>query len=108
MTDKKNNSETPRDLRKKSKRIQESRDALKKKNKEKATNIKKLRGTIDDLKESRNSWKAQYEQVVAKNIKLDTDIKERSNRLKESERKITERDKQLLDLQKKCEELKKR
>ena len=67
-----------------------------------------MRGTIDDLKESRNSWKAQHEQTVAKNIQLQADIKDRSNLIKESERKILEKDNQLLDLQKKCEELKKK
>ena len=108
MTDHKYNSETPRDLRKKNKRIQESRDSLKEKNKEKSADLKKLRNTIDDLKESRDSWRAQYEQSSANNIKLKTDIKDQSNLLKESKRKIAEKDNQLLDLQKKCEELKKK
>jgi len=64
MTDKKKKLETPRDLRKKYKRIKESRDALKETSKKKAADIKKLRGSIDDLKESRNSWKTQYQQAV--------------------------------------------
>jgi uncharacterized protein HemX len=60
------------------------------------------------LKESRNSWKAQYQRATAKNIKLSADIKGQSNLLKESEKTISEKDKQLLELQKKCEELKKK
>ena len=70
--------------------------------------MKKLRGTIDDLKESRNSWKAQYQQTVAKNMKLRTDVQGQQNLLKESERIILEKDQQLLELQEKCEELKKK
>ena len=108
MTDKKKKTETPRDLRKKSKRIKESRDALKEKNKKKAIDLKKLRGTIDDLEESRNSWKTQYQQAVAKNMKLKLDVKCQSKLLNESEKTISEKDEQLLELQKKCEELKKK
>jgi chromosome segregation ATPase len=108
MTDKKINPETSRDLRKKSKRIQESRDTLKEKNKEKSVDLKKLRGALDDMKVSRNSWKAQYEQAVADNIKLTTDIKSQSNLLTESKRVISEKDKQLQEIQKKCEEFKKK
>ena len=104
----KKKSETPRDLRKKNKRLKEARDAFREKNKAKATDIKKLRGTIDDLKVSQDSWKTQYKQAIVENNKLVTNIKIQSQSLTKSERTVLEKDKQLLELQKKCEELKKR
>lgn len=108
MVNKKKKAETPRDLRKKNKRIKESRDALKERNREKSVDLKKNRGALDDLKKSRDSWKARYEQTVVKNQKLALDIKNQSTELKESKRAISEKDNQLLKLQKKCEKLKKK
>ena len=100
--------ETPSDLRKKGKILKESRDTLKGKNKKKASDIKKLRGNIDDVKESRDSWKTQYQQAIKKNKELMTDIKSQSNQLVDAEKIISKKDTQLLELQQMCDELKKR
>ena len=56
----KSNSERPRDLRKKISRLKESRDSLKDKSREKAQDIKRLGGKIDDLNESRDMWRTRW------------------------------------------------
>ena len=100
--------ETPRDLSKKSKRLEEGRNALKKKNKGKAKTIKKLRGNVDDIKESRDFWKNQYQQAIEENKGLTVDIKRHSKLLVEANEKKREKDEQLLRLQQMCDEFKKK
>jgi chromosome segregation ATPase len=53
-------NETPRDLRKKIKRLEESRDLQMAKNREKSNAIKANEGRINELTESRNKWKKKY------------------------------------------------
>lgn len=100
--------ERPSDLRKKKRRLEEGRNALKEKNKQKAKAIKKLRGTIDDAKESRDSWKNQCQQISEKNKKLTKDIERHSKHLLEAEKTILKKDEQILQLQQMCKELKKK
>lgn len=73
-------SETPRDLRKKNERLKMSRDALKDKSREKAKEIKRLSGKIDDLDDSRDKWRTRYESEVGRTAKLE----ERNHALEES------------------------
>lgn len=108
MVGKKKTVETPRDLRKQSKRMEASRDNLKNNKKKKSAEMKRLRSSVDDLKVSRNSWKAQCKQSTEENVKLRNGIKDQLDLFKESERIISEKDNKLLELQKECEELKKK
>ncbi len=100
--------ERPSDLRKRNKRLEKGRDALKEKNKQKAKSIKKLRGTIDDAKESRNSWKHQCQQTIEKNKKLTADMEQRSKQLLEAEKTILEKDEQFIQLQQMFDDFKKK
>ncbi len=100
--------ERPSDLRKKNKRLKEGRDALKEKQRQKATDLKKLRGAIDDAKESRDSWKDQCQQTIKKHMELTADVERQSKKLLASEKLIKKQDEQLLQLQQMCDELKKK
>lgn len=73
--------ERPRDLRKKNKRLAESRDDLKIKNREKATEIKRLGGKIDDINESREKWRRRFEEETSKARELDARLKDTQARL---------------------------
>jgi hypothetical protein len=83
----KKKNETARDLRKKNKRYKEARDTLKEKNKTKVNDIKKLRGAIDDLKVSRDIWKAQYQHATVENKKLVFEVRSQSQSISNSEKK---------------------
>jgi chromosome segregation ATPase len=63
-----------RDWRKRSHRIEQSRDSQKIKNREKATRIKALEGKASDLETSREQWKKKYETKVEEIKKLADEI----------------------------------
>jgi chromosome segregation ATPase len=54
--------EEARILRKKIKRVEESRSAIKNKNREKGTVIRKSQDRQKELEDSRNQWKAKYKE----------------------------------------------
>jgi predicted nucleic acid-binding Zn-ribbon protein len=85
------NSETPRDLRKKMKRITESRDLQIAKNQEKSIQLKALRGTVDDLTVSRDGWKE-------KKIKLEEELVKIEVKLKDAEKELEQKNRQILEL----------
>jgi len=65
MEQKKEKSETKKEtrtLRKKIKRVEESRSSIKEKNREKGVLIKKSNDRQRELEESRDLWKAKYKQ----------------------------------------------
>lgn len=68
--------EKPRDIRKKNKRLEVSRDDLKRKNKQKALEIKRLGGKIDDINESRDKWRQRYEAETSKAHELGAQLKD--------------------------------
>lgn len=86
-----NHNETPRDLRKKLKRIKESRDLQITKNREKSDQLKALRGTVDDLHASRNGWKEKKAQA-------DEEIAKMEKKLKEAERELDQKNRQISEL----------
>ena len=75
-------------LRKQCKRLQQNRKILKKKNDEKTTQIKALRGKSDDLIVSRDLWKKQCKESEAKIICLNDHIREIENELEKEREKI--------------------
>jgi chromosome segregation ATPase len=57
-------------LRKKVKRVEESRSSIKDKNREKSTAIKKSRDRQRELEESRDQWKTKYKQSEKESAEL--------------------------------------
>lgn len=76
-----------RDWRKRSHRLNQSRDNLQIKNREKATKIKALEGKASDLEQSRAQWKKKYEAQVEE-VKALTDEIAAKNALMEAERRL--------------------
>src|SRR5271168_4595788 len=83
-------NETPRDLRKKLSRLNESRDLQMEKNRDKSTQLKALRGKMDDLRESRDGWKAKCDETKAHSIDLKNTLKTKNQELSEKCRDIQE------------------
>ena len=63
-----------RDWRKKSHRLQDSRDEFKARNREKAAKIKALEGTASDLEHSRAQWKKKCEEKAQENKRLSDEL----------------------------------
>ena len=80
-------------LRKQCKRLQQNRKILKEKNDKKATQIKALRGSSDDLHVSRDLWKNQCKESEAKIICLNEHIREIDDELKKEREKIRAQEK---------------
>lgn len=76
-----------RDWRKKSHRLQDSRDEFKARNREKAEKIKTLEGRTLDLERSRSQWKKKCEEKAKENKKLSDDLVVKDE-LIEAERKL--------------------
>ena len=68
-------------IRKKAKRIEQSRDNLKAKNREKAVSIKKLKDRLTELESSRDHWRKQSTHAIKQ-------CRTHEDNLKESARKI--------------------
>lgn len=83
-------NETPRDLRKKLNRLNESRDLQMEKSREKSTQLKALRGKMDDLYESRDNWRAKCEETEANCTELKKNLKTKDKELSEKHRDIQE------------------
>jgi hypothetical protein len=91
--DPKKKNETVGEVRKQKKRIEESRDALKEKNREKLKRLKSQLGKIDDLIESRDMWRNRSKEYAQEIDKLKQALdNEQKNRL-EREKWIEEQNK---------------
>ncbi len=80
-----------RDWRKKSHRLQDSRDEFKARNREKAEKIKTLEGRTLDLERSRSQWKKKCEEK-AQEIKRLADELVAKNELIEMEKKLRQQE----------------
>lgn len=92
--------EEARLLRKKFTRMQNSRDALKSKNQDKAKIIKAQQDREQELKENRDHWKSKCKEQELKNEELRKVLKQLS-------RKLAISDEELLQVLHECTELKK-
>jgi hypothetical protein len=70
LKEKSDNKKEARESRKKIKRIEESRCAIKTKSREKGKVIKKFQDRQNELEESRNQWKDRYKQSEKENAEL--------------------------------------
>jgi hypothetical protein len=87
--------ETPGEIRKQAKRLKESRDILKEKNREKALKLKAQHGKIDDLTQSRDTWREQVEGLQESVEQLQHALAEEQKRSHEREI-LTQKHEQLL------------
>src|SRR5579863_1786738 len=84
-------SDAARAWRKRSHRLRASRDALKIRNREKATKIKALEGKASDLEVSRTQWKKKYEDKTEENDILKKEIEAR-DKLIEIEKQLRQQE----------------
>ena len=80
-----------RDWRKKSHRLQDSRDEFKARNREKAEKIKTLEGRALDLERSRSQWKKKCEEKAQENKRLADELVAKDE-LIEMERKLRQQE----------------
>ena len=80
-----------RDWRKKSHRLQDSRDEFKARNREKAEKIKTLESRTLDLERSRSQWKKKCEEKARENKKLADELVAKDE-LIEAERQLREKE----------------
>ena len=80
-----------RDWRKKSHRLQDSRDEFKARNREKAEKIKTLEGRALDLERSRSQWKKKCEEKAQENKRLADELVAKDE-LIELERKLRQQE----------------
>lgn len=69
-------------LRKKAKRLKQSRDNLKAKNCEKTSTIKKLRDRLTELESSRDHWRAKNSQALKECRVLEAEQEQTANEVK--------------------------
>jgi len=81
--------ETARDLRKKIKRLEESRDLQMVKNRDKSCSIKAREGRINELTESRNNWKKKYLALEQNLDILRAELEKKENEFKNREKELT-------------------
>jgi chromosome segregation ATPase len=84
----KNEKQKPHILRKKIKRIDESREALQAKNREKAKAIKAYQDRETELKQNRDSWKIKCKEKEKENAELAEKLKILAETLKMSEEEL--------------------
>jgi hypothetical protein len=92
--------ETLRDIRKREKRVIESRDDWKEKHKQRANEIKELRDNLDDVKQRRDAWRKKYEENRSTVQELQKALAKQSKQLKieiEEKQKNLEISKELLN-----------
>lgn len=95
--------ETPRDLRKKNKRLKESRDGLKERNREKAVENKRLSGKLDDIKVSREMWKARCREATAQNEALSQELRSTQEALEQEKVRTICLQEEVLEIKKKAQ-----
>lgn len=99
--DKLNIKEETRALRKKTKRIEESRNSIKAKNREKGKIIKAHQDRQNELEKNRDDWKAKCKEQEKERINAD-------NKYKEFAALFDMKEEQLRDILKELDELKKK
>lgn len=80
-----------RDWRKRSHRLQDSRDEFKARNRDKAEKIKTLEGKALDLERSRSQWKQKYEEKTREIKRLANEVAAKDE-LSEAERKLRQQE----------------
>lgn len=83
-----NAKEEARKLRKKVKRVEESRNQIKTKNREKGEIIKMYLDRQQELKDNRNNWKTKCKQQEASNDELSKKLKNLASQLKMTEEEL--------------------
>jgi len=96
-------NETARDLRKRIKRLLESRDGLKEKGRQQSERIRSLTGKVLDLEESRNLWRKNFNHYKEEKNSLEIQLKAEKKRSAELSVLADERAR-LLEIEKKSKE----
>jgi len=86
--DKENSKEKPHTLRKKIKRIEESRSTIQSKNREKAKAIKAYQDRETELRSNRDSWKVKCKEQEKENEDLKEKLKLVANTLEITEEQL--------------------
>jgi chromosome segregation ATPase len=87
--------ETARDLRKRLKRLEESRDGLQERNQQKSVQIKALSGKVGDLSESRERVKDEVKKLKESVDELKTQLNDREQQLREKDVLLQNADNQI-------------
>jgi chromosome segregation ATPase len=87
--------ETARDLRKRLKRLEESRNGLQERNQQKSVQIKALSGKVGDLLESREKIKDEVKKLKESVDELKTQLNEKEQQLKKKDMLLKNAEKQL-------------
>jgi hypothetical protein len=96
-------SDTARDLRKRIKRLQESRDGLKEKGRLQSERIRSLTGKALDLSESRDLWRKNFKSCKEEKNGLEVQLQIERERAAEMGILVQERER-LLEIEKKSKE----
>ena len=100
--------EESRALRKKSKRVEESRDAIKTKNLKKSKIIKSYMDRQTELEDNRDSWKAKYKESEKARIKSEEALLESKKALQEISARFNLKEDELAQMLAEVRELKKK
>lgn len=100
-TDKPNIREEARELRKKVKRVEESRSSIKAKSREKGKTIKVQQDRQKELEQNRDDWKAKYKEQEKERIDTDEKYKRIAALLKMKEEELREIMREFEELKKK-------
>jgi chromosome segregation ATPase len=87
--------ETPRDLRKRLKRLEESRDGLQERNQLKCVQIKALSGKVTDLSESRERARNEAKKLKESVNELKTQLSDKEQQLRKKDILLQNAEKQL-------------
>ena len=93
-------NETARDLRKRNKRLQDSRDGLKEKSRQQSERIRSLTGKALELQESRDLWRGHSNNWKEEKNSLEIQLKKERQRAEELVILADERER-LLEIEKK-------
>jgi chromosome segregation ATPase len=105
--DKTNPKEKPHTLRKKIKRIEESRSTIQAKNREKAKALKAYQDREKELKDNRDSWKVKCKEKEKENEELQEKLKLIVNTLEITEEQLQQIRDEFNEVKKKCKCFKK-
>lgn len=97
--------ESRSEIRKKANRFEESRDNLKKKNKEKTHTIKELRDRLSEIADSRDHWHKKSKEVMRTHREFS---EQKQEELKQAEREIEVLKEERCQLQEAVESFKKK
>ena len=98
-----NQNDTARDLRKRIKRLKESRDGLKNKGRQQSERIRSLTGRALDLKEGRDLWRKHFNRCKEEKNNFERQLKMEREKVAEIGILAEERER-LLEIEKKSQE----